>query len=47
MLHAIVLHMGSLLFMPFAYFNLGGPFLIAVYVALFSYCASWKGRWTP
>jgi hypothetical protein len=43
LLHAIVLTYGSLLFMPFAYFILGGPLLVALYVALYSYCMSWRG----
>ncbi len=46
LLHAIVLQHGTLLFMPFAYFILGGPFLIMLNVALYSYCASWEGTLT-
>ncbi|AIO39634.1 hypothetical protein WI41_12265 [Burkholderia latens] len=46
LLHAIVVHHGSLLFLPFCYFLLGGPLLIGLLVTLYTYCASWPGALT-
>ncbi|KUY96349.1 hypothetical protein WS50_24605 [Burkholderia territorii] len=46
LLHAAVIHHGSLLFLPFCYFLLGGPLLIGLLVTLYTYCASWPGSLT-
>jgi hypothetical protein len=43
LLHVIVIHHGSLLFMPFCYFVLGVPLTIGLVVTLYAYCASWPG----
>lgn len=43
LLHIIVIHHGSLLFMPFCYFVLGVPLAIGLLVTLYAYCASWPG----
>ncbi|MDN7428189.1 hypothetical protein CFB89_06375 [Burkholderia sp. AU16741] len=46
LLHATIVHHGSLLFLPFCYFLLGGPLLIGLLVTLYTYCASWPGALT-
>lgn len=46
LLHAMIIHHGSLLFLPFCYFLLGGPLLIGLLVTLYTYCASWPGALT-
>ncbi|MBN3745458.1 hypothetical protein G3N96_08415 [Burkholderia sp. Se-20373] len=46
LLHATIIHNGSLLFLPFCYFLLGGPLLIGLLVTLYTYCASWPGALT-
>ncbi|WP_322086605.1 hypothetical protein [Burkholderia sp. BCC1999] len=46
LLHAVIIHHGSLLFLPFCYFLLGGPLLIGLLVTLYTYCASWPGALT-
>ncbi|HIE4195657.1 MULTISPECIES: hypothetical protein [Burkholderia] len=46
LLHATIIHHGSLLFLPFCYFLLGGPLLIGLLVTLYTYCASWPGALT-
>ncbi|UXU89107.1 hypothetical protein [Burkholderia sp. S-53] len=46
LLHAVIIHHGSLLFLPFCYFMLGGPLLIGLLVTLYTYCASWPGALT-
>ncbi|AKM00946.1 MULTISPECIES: hypothetical protein [Burkholderia cepacia complex] len=46
LLHAVIIHHGSLLFLPFCYFVLGGPLLIGLLVTLYTYCASWPGALT-
>jgi len=46
LLHAVIVHHGSLLFLPFCYFMLGGPLLIGLLITLYTYCASWPGALT-
>ncbi|MCA8064678.1 hypothetical protein [Burkholderia sp. AU38729] len=46
LLHAMIIHHGTLLFLPFCYFLLGGPLLIGLLVTLYTYCASWPGALT-
>lgn len=46
LLHAAIVHHGTLLFLPFCYFLLGGPLLIGLLVTLYTYCASWPGALT-
>lgn len=43
LLHIIVIHHGSLLFMPFCYFVLGVPLIVGLLVTVYAYCASWRG----
>jgi hypothetical protein len=46
LLHIIVIHHGSLLFMPFCYFVLGVPLIVGLLVTVYAYCASWRGALT-
>ncbi|WP_179402478.1 hypothetical protein [Burkholderia guangdongensis] len=46
LLHALVIHAGSVLWLPFCYFVLGAPLMIGLLVALYTYCASWPGALT-
>lgn len=46
LLHIIVIHHGSMLFMPFCYFVLGVPLIVGLLVTVYAYCASWRGALT-